>query len=146
MKKFLRHFRYGQKGFTLIELLVVIGILGAIAAIVVPNVGKFIGSGKEESYATELHNIETSVTALLVEDADSTIDTVPVGPTTNMSTVIGSNLAAETLTLSDYVTGLVVDDPTTTTEETGDAVYVKLGCAYEFTTDGTVTQHLPGTW
>lgn len=146
MKKFLKHFRYGQKGFTLIELLVVIGILGAIAAIVVPNVGKFIGSGKEESYATELHNIETSVTALLVEDADSTIDAVPVGPTTNMSAVTGSNLAAETLLLSDYVTGLVVDDPTTTTVETGDAVYVKLGCAYEFTTDGTVTQHLPGTW
>ena len=43
MKRFLKHFRYGQKGFTLIELLVVIGILGVIAAVVVPNVGKFIG-------------------------------------------------------------------------------------------------------
>ena len=43
VKKFLKHFRYGRRGFTLIEVLVVIGILGAIAAIVVPNVGSFIG-------------------------------------------------------------------------------------------------------
>jgi type IV pilus assembly protein PilA len=144
VKKFLKHFRYGQKGFTLIELLVVIGILGAIAAIVVPNVGKFIGSGKEESYATELHNIETSVTALLVDDADSVLDAVPVGATTDMSTVTGTDLAGDPLVLSDYCTGLAADDPTTPIVETADPpVYVKLGCSYTFTTDGQVTQTLP---
>jgi len=140
MKKFLKHFRYGQKGFTLIELLVVIGILGAIAAIVVPNVGKFIGQGKTESYATELHNIQTSVTAMLIDDANSTLDFVPATATTDMYLITGTDLAANTLYLSDYVTGLG-DDPLTplVTETT----CVKLGCSYLFTTSGTVTQTVP---
>jgi len=140
MKKFLKHFRYGQKGFTLIELLVVIGILGAIAAIVVPNVGQFIGRGKTESYATELHNIETSAMALLVDDADSALDFVPATAVTDMSLITGTNLAGTTLLLSDYVTGLG-DDPITplVTETT----CVKLGCSYLFTVDGHVTQTTP---
>ena len=141
MKKFLKHFRYGQKGFTLIELLVVIGILGAIAAIVVPNVGKFIGEGKEESYATELHNIETSVMALLIDDADSKLDSVPLDPITNMSLVQGKDLAGTILYLSNYCTGLG-DDPATPLET--ETTCVKLGCSYTFTEDGHVTQFKPG--
>jgi len=145
MKKFLKHFRYGQKGFTLIELLVVIGILGAIAAIVVPNVGKFIGRGKTESYSTELHNIETSVTAMLVDDADSTLDTVPAAATTDMSSVTGTDIGGTTLYLYEYITGLAADDPTTPlVVETADPpIYTKLGCKYLFTTSGTVTQTVP---
>jgi len=145
MKRFLKHFRYGQKGFTLIELLVVIGILGAIAAIVVPNVGRFIGRGKSESYATELHNIETSVTAMLVDDANSELDTVAT-ETTNMSLITGTDLAGDPLVLSNYVTGLSTDDPTTPDDENAATpIYVKLGCKYTFYPDGTVIQVLPGT-
>jgi prepilin-type N-terminal cleavage/methylation domain-containing protein len=144
VKKFFKHFRYGQRGFTLIELLVVIGILGAIAAIVVPNVGQFIGRGKTESYSTELHNIETSVMAMMVDDADSTLDTVPAAPTTDMSTVTGTDIGGTTLYLYEYITGLAADDPTTTVVETADPpIYTKLGCTYSFTTDGHVTQSVP---
>ena len=140
MKRFLKHFRYGQKGFTLIELLVVIGILGAIAAIVVPNVGQFIGRGKQESYATELHNIETAVMALLVDDADSKLDDVALGASvTDMWLITGKDLAGTPLRLSDYCTGLG-DDPATPEPET---TCVKLGCSYTFTEDGHVTQTLP---
>ena len=64
MKKFLR----SQKGFTLIELLVVIAILGAIAGVVVLNIGSFIGRGKCEAYATEKHNIVTACIASLTEN------------------------------------------------------------------------------
>jgi len=143
MKKFLKHFRYGQKGFTLIELLVVIGILGAIAAIVVPNVGQFIGRGKTESYSTELHNIETSVMAMLVDDADSTLDAVGTD-TTDMRTVTGTDLAGNPLVLRDYITGLSADDPLTPLVESEDPPpFTKLGCKYTFTTAGHVTQTVP---
>ena len=47
----------GEKGFTLIELLIVVAILGVLAAVVIPNVGRFIGSGKKEAAATELSTI-----------------------------------------------------------------------------------------
>ena len=144
MKKFLKRFRYGQKGFTLIELLVVIGILGAIAAIVVPNVGQFIGRGKTESYSTELHNIETSVMAMLVDDADSTLDGGTGVPTTDMYTITGSDLDGTPLYLSDYCTGLSTDDPLTPDDEAADFPrYTKLGCRYTFAEDGTVTQTVP---
>jgi type IV pilus assembly protein PilA len=147
MKKFLKRFRYGQKGFTLIELLVVIGILGAIAAIVVPNVGKFIGRGKTESYSTELHNVETSVMAMLVDDADSTLDTAPITEataTTNMEDITGKDISGTTLLLRDYITGLSADDVTTINVETADPPkYVKTGCKYWFDLKGTVHQVPP---
>jgi type IV pilus assembly protein PilA len=147
MKKFLKRFRYGQKGFTLIELLVVIGILGAIAAIVVPNVGKFIGRGKSESYATELHNVETSVMAMLVDDADSTLDSAPVTEltaTTDMRTITGTDIAAAPLVLREYITGLGADDPTTSlVEEEDPPPFVKTGCKYWFDLNGTVHQVPP---
>jgi len=66
-RRFARHFRYGNKGFTLIELLVVIAILGVLAAVVVPNVSKFMGKGKDEAGLTELHSVQTAVTALMAD-------------------------------------------------------------------------------
>jgi type IV pilus assembly protein PilA len=127
MKKFLKHFRYGQRGFTLIELLVVIGILGAIAAVVVPNVGKFIGRGKTEAYATELHDVQTSVMAMLVDSKTSKLS--PIGPISDMDLVVTTDTVP--LLLSAYLTGLDANG------------CVKTGCTYTFTADGTVTQTLP---
>ncbi|GAH86488.1 unnamed protein product [marine sediment metagenome] len=135
MKRFLKHFRYGQKGFTLIELLVVIGILGAIAAVVVPNVGSFIGRGKTESYQTELHNVQTSTMAMLVDS--TTAKLTGVTEASDMSTVVTTDTPP--LKLSDYLTGLG-DDPLIDGDQTN---CCKTGCAYTFSEDGTVTQILP---
>jgi type IV pilus assembly protein PilA len=148
MKKFLKRFRYGQKGFTLIELLVVIGILGAIAAIVVPNVGKYIGRGKTESYETELHNVQTSVMAMLIDSGSGKLDAAVNTATADMSSVTATSLGSATagdLNLSNYLTGLGADDPTTpdVVEAASPPIYVKTGCTYAFTIEGTVTQTKP---
>ena len=97
MKKFLKHFRYGEKGFTLIELLVVIAILGVLAAVVVPNVSKFMGQGKDESGLTELHSVQTAVTAMMADLGITTITnpsstiTAPIQDMTYFPTTSNSN-------------------------------------------------------
>lgn len=64
-----------QKGFTLIELLIVVAILGALAAIVIPNVGRFIGRGEAEAALTEEQNIQSAVIAMMVDNQLSELPT-----------------------------------------------------------------------
>lgn len=63
-----------EYGFTLVELLIVVAILGVLAAVVIPNVGRFIGRGETEAAATELADIQSAVTAMMV---DNLLNTLP---------------------------------------------------------------------
>ena len=95
----------GEKGFTLIELLIDVAILGVLAAVVIPNVGRFIGRGEEEAAETELSNIQTAVIAMMT---DNQLDSLPTGfvgtpatATANMSLFPHPTAACGTVKLLD---------------------------------------------
>ena len=78
----------GEKGFTLIELLIVVAILGVLAAVVIPNVGRFIGRGETEAGETELSNIQSAVVAMMTDNGVQTLPNPKTGSgnaTNNMS-------------------------------------------------------------
>jgi prepilin-type N-terminal cleavage/methylation domain-containing protein len=81
----------GEKGFTLIELLIVVAILGVLAAIVIPNVGRFIGRGKTEAAATELSNIQSAVTAMMT---DQGLSSLQIGASANFTLVATHDMSA----------------------------------------------------
>ncbi len=56
-----------NRGFTLIELLVVVGIMAALAAIIVPNVARFVGTGRDEGANWELNTLQSSMDTAITD-------------------------------------------------------------------------------
>ena len=73
LKKTLGRGAEDQKGFTLIELLVVVGIIVALAAVIVPMVIQFSGRGDTGAASAEWDSIQSAIDTMM---ADLTITTV----------------------------------------------------------------------
>ncbi len=65
--------RKGEKGFTLIELLIVVAILGILAAVVIPNVGRFLGRGETEAQNAEFQSIQAATQSMMIDNSLTTI-------------------------------------------------------------------------
>ncbi len=100
----------GERGFTLIELLIVVAILGVLAAVVIPNVQRFIGAGEEEAAETELSNVQTAVVALMVDNGITTFPS-PVGIPTNDMSAFPDDLSGPTTDLDGNGINDKVIDP-----------------------------------
>jgi len=69
LKKLASRITGGQKGFTLIEMIVVVGIIAVLAAVIIPNIGKFIGSGEQGAKDVEFESVQTAMNAMLANTA-----------------------------------------------------------------------------
>ncbi len=130
----------GEKGFTLIELLIVVAILGVLAAVVIPNVGRFIGAGEDEAAATELSNIQSAVTSMMVDNGLATLPagTFPdlIGEATGNMSLFPSTAACTVDKISGPVQGGGTDDYTDL-DLNGDILY-----QHDLYADGSATADL----
>ena len=82
-KKVMGWLRTRESGFTLVELLVVVGIIVALAAVIIPNVAQFAGKGEEGAKSAENENVQAAVDALMADKGRTTVVANDLGTSGN---------------------------------------------------------------
>jgi type IV pilus assembly protein PilA len=145
----------GEKGFTLIELLIVVAILGVLAAVVIPNVGRFIGRGEQEAADTELSNVQTAVIAMMTDNNLQQLATAVGTSTNDMQAFPDTTAAASKGTDPDgnaydandkagfilYQHDIIGGDSSATTDLVNYVATNSTSLFYTVDAMGTVTQH-----
>ncbi|MFC2026582.1 type II secretion system protein [Chloroflexota bacterium] len=128
MNNIFRILHRSKAGFTMIEILVVVGILGVLAAVIIPNIMGLMNEGEEEAKNTEHHNIQVAVYSMMVKAEVQRLD--------GSSDYDGIDELAE-------IHGVTVTNPdTSTTYYLDDYLYsgkYPLKQAYDIALDGSVT-------
>ena len=91
-----------QKGFTLIEMLVVVGIIVALAAIIVPLVISFAGSGEDAAQKGEVETVQTAIQSLMVDNDLSAVNASASGAGGEKINSTGTQFHA-TITMAAYM-------------------------------------------
>lgn len=89
-----------QQGFTLIELLVVIGIIVALAAVMVPMIIQFSGEGAEAAENREWDTVQTLIDLMMADNEMTSV--TPSGGVTRISDTFDWNSGAGTQALATY--------------------------------------------
>ena len=71
--------RQSEGGFTLLELLIVLLILSILVAVVVFNVGGFIGQGTEQIAKMQGNLLQTAITAAAAQESAKTVEANHIG-------------------------------------------------------------------
>ncbi|MFQ5874791.1 MAG: type II secretion system protein, partial [Dehalococcoidia bacterium] len=68
--------RLGRKesGFTLVELLVVVGIIVALAAVIVPSIAAVSGKGEQGARDSERENVQSAMDTLMADIGITTVN------------------------------------------------------------------------